>query len=158
MHSKSMDQHKQIRCRALTRPPILFLHSYFHFNYSLLLQEQALLECDNDIDTAIKRLEDLCLGAAEGRGEKTCPVEELGTTAEQGILTNNGESVAAAAAVTIQNQSASENMPADVLENSISKRAAEETAQNFQEVLSLNHLWISIYHSFSRLARGPANV
>ncbi|MBA0748378.1 hypothetical protein Gogos_005215, partial [Gossypium gossypioides] len=78
-------------------------------------------------------MEDLCLGAAEARGEKTCPVEELGTTAEQGILTNNGEAVAAAAAVTIQNQSASENMPADVLENSISKRAAEETAQNFQE-------------------------
>ncbi|KAA3478432.1 Ubiquitin system component Cue [Gossypium australe] len=75
--------------------------------------EQALLECGNDIDTAIKRLEDLCLGAAEARGEKTCPVEELGTTAEQGILTNNGEAVAAAAVVTIQNQSASENMPAD---------------------------------------------
>ncbi|MBA0694987.1 hypothetical protein Goari_005245, partial [Gossypium aridum] len=93
-------------------------------------------------------------GAAEARGEKTCPVEELGTTVEQGILTNNGEAVAA---VTIQNQSASENMPADVLENSISKRAAEKTAQNFQKVLSLNHLWISIYHSFSRLARGPAN-
>ncbi|KAH1055174.1 hypothetical protein J1N35_033239 [Gossypium stocksii] len=75
--------------------------------------EQALLECGNDIDTAIKRLEDLCLGAAEARGEKTCPVEELGTTAEQGILTNNGEAVAAAAAVTIQNQLASENMSAD---------------------------------------------
>ncbi|TYI24250.1 hypothetical protein ES332_A06G220700v1 [Gossypium tomentosum] len=76
--------------------------------------EQALLECGNDIDTAIKRLEDLCLGAAEARGEKTCPVEELGTTAEQGILSNNGEAAAAAAAaVTIQNQSASENMPAD---------------------------------------------
>ncbi|MBA0598558.1 hypothetical protein Gorai_008315, partial [Gossypium raimondii] len=61
------------------------LSSIIISNYSLLLQEQALLECDNDIDTAIKRLEDLCLGAAEGRGEKTCPVEELGTTAEQGI-------------------------------------------------------------------------
>lgn len=99
-----------------------------------------------------------------------------------GILTNNGEAIAAA--VTIQNPSASENMPADgagwvdlfvremmsatsvddakshvskllaVLENSINKRAAEETAQNFQKVLSLNHLWISIYHSFSGLARG----
>ncbi|MBA0748379.1 hypothetical protein Gogos_005216, partial [Gossypium gossypioides] len=76
-------------------------------------------------------MEDLCLGAAEARGGKTCTVEELGTTAEQGILTNNGEAVAAA--VTIQNPSASENMPADVLENSISKRAAEEMAQNFQK-------------------------
>ncbi|MBA0627382.1 hypothetical protein Godav_004901 [Gossypium davidsonii] len=152
------------------------LQSIFpHMDPQLL--EQALLECGNDIDTAIKKLEDLCLGAAEARGGKTCTVEELGTTAEQvgqsslckwnltsalaGILTNNGEAVAAA--VTIQNPSASENMPADgaewvdlfvremmsatsvddakshvskllaVLENSISKRAAEETAQNFQK-------------------------
>ncbi|MBA0811514.1 hypothetical protein Gohar_003406, partial [Gossypium harknessii] len=148
------------------------LQSIFpHMDPQLL--EQALLECGNDIDTAIKKLEDLCLGAAEARGGKTCTIEELGTTAEQagqsslckwnltsalaGILTNNGEAVAAA--VTIQNPSASENMPADgaewvdlfvremmsatsvddakshvskllaVLENSISKRAAEETAQ-----------------------------
>ncbi|KHG01235.1 putative transaldolase [Gossypium arboreum] len=133
------------------------LQSIFpHMDPQLL--EQALLECGNDIDTAIKKLEDLCLGAAEARGGKTCTVEELGTTAEQGILTNNGEAAAAAAAaVTIQNPSASENMPADgaewvdlfvremmsatsvddakshvskllaVLENSISKCVAEET-------------------------------
>ncbi|KAB2078992.1 hypothetical protein E1A91_A06G202200v1 [Gossypium mustelinum] len=138
------------------------LQSIFpHMDPQLL--EQALLECGNDIDTAIKKLEDLCLGAAEARGGKTCTVEELGTTAEQGILTNNGEAAAAAAAVTIQNPSASENMPADgaewvdlfvremmsatsvddakshvskllaVLENSISKCVAEETVQNFQK-------------------------
>ncbi|KAB2078990.1 hypothetical protein ERO13_A06G184700v2 [Gossypium hirsutum] len=90
----------------------MFLHLPNYLDQQIINNEQALLECGNDIDTAIKRLEDLCLGAAEARGEKTCPVEELGTTAEQGILSNNGEA-AAAAAVTIQNQSASENMPAD---------------------------------------------
>ncbi|KAK8503417.1 hypothetical protein V6N12_034812 [Hibiscus sabdariffa] len=128
----------------------------------LELLEKALLECGNDIDSAIKRLQELCLGAPEAGGEKTCPVEESSTTVEQGILTNDGEAVAAAA-VTVQNPPASENLPVDgaawvdlfvremvsatsmddakarasrllaVLENSISKRAAEETAQSFQK-------------------------
>ncbi|KAE8655502.1 Detected protein of confused Function [Hibiscus syriacus] len=113
-------------------------------------------ECGNDIDSAVKRLQELCLGAPEARGGKTCLVEETGTTAEQGILTNDGE--AAAAAVTVQNPPASENLPVDgavwvglfvremmsatsmddakscasillaILENSISKQAAEGTA------------------------------
>ncbi|XP_022714809.1 uncharacterized protein LOC111274430 [Durio zibethinus] len=124
------------------------------------LLERALVECGNDIDTAIKRLQELCLGAGEATGEKMCRVEELGTTAEQGTLTNDGE---ADAAVTLQNPSAPEILPADgaewvdllvremmsstsvdeakarasklleFLEKSISKRATEEAAQSFHK-------------------------
>lgn len=53
--------------------------------YSFQLLERALLECGNNIDTAIKRLQELHLGAADATGEKMGPVEELGTTAEQGM-------------------------------------------------------------------------
>ncbi|KAK8630079.1 hypothetical protein V6N13_078890 [Hibiscus sabdariffa] len=139
---------------ALNHLQALFPHM------DLELLEKALLECGNDIDSAIKRLQELCIGAPEAGGEKTHHVEESGTTAEQGILTNDGE---AAGAVTVQNPPASENLPVDgaawvdlfvkemmsatsmddakarasrllaVLENSISKRAAEETAQSFQK-------------------------
>ncbi|KAE8721204.1 Kinase superfamily protein isoform 2 [Hibiscus syriacus] len=163
---------------ALNHLQALFPHM------DLELLEKALLECGNDIDCAVKMLQELCLGAPEVRGGKTqCPVEELGTTAEQGISTNDGE---AAAAVTVQNPPASENLPVDgaawvdlfvremksatsmedakarasrllaVLENSISKRAAVETVQSFHKVLSLNHLCISTYHAFSGLARSLA--
>ncbi|XVE89069.1 hypothetical protein DITRI_Ditri19aG0120500 [Diplodiscus trichospermus] len=123
------------------------------------LLERALLECGNDIDTAIKRLQELCLGTEEARGETTCPDEDLGTTAEQGTLTNDGE----AAAVIVQNPLVPENLPVDgaewvdlfvremmsatsvddakarasklleVLEKSLSKRAAEEAAQSFHK-------------------------
>ncbi|KAE8723625.1 calmodulin-like protein 5-like [Hibiscus syriacus] len=140
---------------ALNHLQALFPHM------DLELLEKALLECGNDIDCAVKMLQELCLGAPEVRGGKTqCPVEELGTTAEQGISTNDGE---AAAAVTVQNPPASENLPVDgaawvdlfvremksatsmedakarasrllaVLENSISKRAAVETVQSFHK-------------------------
>ncbi|WRX28046.1 Ubiquitin system component CUE - like 2 [Theobroma cacao] len=144
------------------------------------LLERALLECGNDIDTAVKRLQELCLGAAEATGERSGPVEELGATAELvrqfsflkegdltsafetvGTLTNDGE---ATATVPVQNPSAPEKLPVDgaewvdlfvremmsatsvddakarafklleVLENSISRSAAEEAAQNFHKV------------------------
>ena len=49
------------------------------------LLERALLECGNDIDTASKRLQELCLGAAEATGEMSGPVEEVATTAELGM-------------------------------------------------------------------------
>ncbi|XWS11782.1 hypothetical protein CRYUN_Cryun37aG0030100 [Craigia yunnanensis] len=139
-------------------PPSALSHLqalYPHMDPELL--ERALLECGNDIDTAIKKLQELCLGAAEARGEKTCPVEELGTTAEQGTLSNDGEAAA------VQNPSAPQNLPVDgaewvdlfvrermsatsvddakvrisklleVLEKFISKRAAEEAAQSFHK-------------------------
>ncbi|XWS20449.1 hypothetical protein CRYUN_Cryun31cG0102100 [Craigia yunnanensis] len=139
--------------------PLDYLQALFpHMDTELL--ERALLECGNDIDTAIKRLQELCLGAAEATGERSGPVEELGTTVEQVTLTNDGE---AAAAVTVQNPSALENLPVDgaewvdlfvremmgatsvddakarasklleVLEKSISNRAAEEAAQSFHK-------------------------
>ncbi|KAL4368380.1 hypothetical protein GQ457_05G034940 [Hibiscus cannabinus] len=156
------------RCSPSSPPSVRPLSALDHLqalfpHMDLELLEKALLECGNDIDSAVKRLQELCLGAPEARGEKTqCPVEELGTTAEQGISTNDGEA-AAAAAVTVQNQPAYENLPVDgaawvdlfvsemmsatsmddakarasrllaVLENSISKRAAEETAQSFHK-------------------------
>ncbi|KAE8669819.1 putative Ubiquitin system component Cue protein [Hibiscus syriacus] len=120
------------------------------------LLERALLECGNNIDTAIKRLQELHLGASEAKGEKTGLVEELGATSEKDILTNNGQ---AAAAATVQISSAPEALPVDgaewvdlfvremlsassvgdakarasklleVLEKSISKHVAEEAAQ-----------------------------
>ncbi|XP_021298229.1 uncharacterized protein LOC110427131 [Herrania umbratica] len=124
------------------------------------LLERALLECGNDIDTAVKRLQELCLGAAEAIGERSGPVEELGAAAELGTLTNDGE---ATATVPVQNPSAPEKLPVDgaewvdlfvremmsatsvddakarasklleVLEKSISRSAAEEAAQNFHK-------------------------
>ncbi|KAE8709039.1 mitogen-activated protein kinase kinase kinase 12-like [Hibiscus syriacus] len=139
---------------ALNHLQALFPHM------DLELLEKALLECGNDIDSAVKRLQELCLGAPQARGHKTCSVEVLGTTAEQGVLTNDGE---ASAPVTVQNLSVSENLPVDgaawvdlfvremmsatsmddaksrasrllaILENSISKLAAEETAQSFHK-------------------------
>ncbi|XVF24769.1 hypothetical protein REPUB_Repub13aG0156000 [Reevesia pubescens] len=140
--------------------PLDHLQTLFpHMDPKLL--ERALLECGNDIDTAIKRLQELCLGAAEATGEKMGPVEELGATTEQGTLTNDGE--AATADVTVQNPTAPETLPVDgaewvdlfvremmsatsvddakvraskwleVLEKSISKRAAEEAAQTFHK-------------------------
>ncbi|KAA3485538.1 Ubiquitin system component Cue [Gossypium australe] len=123
------------------------------------LLERALLECGNNIDTAIKRLQELHLGAADGTGEKMGPVEELGTTAEQGTVTNNGE----AADTTAQIPSAPETLPVDdaewvdlfvgemmgassvddakarafklleVLEKSISENVAKEAAQIFHK-------------------------
>ncbi|MBA0626691.1 hypothetical protein Godav_004312 [Gossypium davidsonii] len=123
------------------------------------LLERALLECGNNIDTAIKRLQELHLGAADATGEKMGPVEELGTTAEQGTVTNNGE----AADTTAQIPSAPETLPVDgaewvdlfvgemmgassvddakarasklleVLEKSISEHVAKEAAQSFHK-------------------------
>lgn len=49
------------------------------------LLERVLLECGNDIDTATKSLQELCLGAVDARGENLCSVEELHRTAEQGM-------------------------------------------------------------------------
>ncbi|XVF86426.1 hypothetical protein PTKIN_Ptkin18bG0039000 [Pterospermum kingtungense] len=128
-----------------------------HMDPALL--ERALEECGNDIDIAIKRLQELCLGAAEATEERSGPVEELGSTAEQVMLANDGE--AAAAAVNVQSPLVLENLPVngaewvemfvremmsatsvddakaraskllEVLEKSIRNCAAEETSQSF---------------------------
>ncbi|XP_017974627.1 PREDICTED: uncharacterized protein LOC18603427 [Theobroma cacao] len=123
------------------------------------LLERALLECGNDVDIATKRLQELCLGAAEATGEKSGPVEEVGT-AQLGTLASDGE---AAATVAVQNPVAPENVAVDgagwvdlflremmsctsmddakarasrlleVLQKSISRSAAEEAAQSFHK-------------------------
>ncbi|XWS46641.1 hypothetical protein CRYUN_Cryun14cG0085900 [Craigia yunnanensis] len=111
-------------------------------------------------NTAIKRLQELCLGVVEATRERLGLVEELGTIAEQVTLINDGEAVVA---VIVQNLSALENLPVDgakwvdlfaremigdtrvddakarafrlleVLEKSISNYAAEEAAQSFHK-------------------------
>lgn len=45
--------------------------------------ERALEECNNDLDSVIKKLNELCSGPAE---EKSASVEELGVSADQGML------------------------------------------------------------------------
>ncbi|OMP01373.1 Ubiquitin system component Cue [Corchorus olitorius] len=140
------------------RSPLDHLQALFPLMDPELL-ERALLECENDIDAAITRLQELCLGGAEATLEKPGPIAELGTLAEPGALTNDGE---AAAAVSVQNPSAPENLPVDgagwvdffvrelvsstsmdeakarasrlleILEKSI-KHAAEESAQNLHK-------------------------
>ncbi|GMI91888.1 hypothetical protein like AT1G80040 [Hibiscus trionum] len=120
------------------------------------LLERVLLECSNDIDTAVKRLREFCIGAA---GVESGPVEELGITAELGVLTHNRQ----AAVVSVQNPPATENLPVDgaewvdvfvremtsatsvddakvrasklleILEKAISNRAAEEAAKTFHK-------------------------
>ncbi|KAK9022535.1 hypothetical protein V6N11_002791 [Hibiscus sabdariffa] len=108
-------------------PPSILgqLQSLFpHIDPQLL--ESVLLECSNDIDTAIKRLRELCIGAA---GVESDTVEELGTTAELGMLTNDGQAVAAS--VSVQNPLATENLPVDGAEWAISNRAFEEAAKTF---------------------------
>ncbi|KAK8514284.1 hypothetical protein V6N13_063181 [Hibiscus sabdariffa] len=143
---------------APPHPPLDHLQALFpHMDLELL--ERTLLECGNDIDTAIKRLQELHLGAAEAQGETISPVGELGATSEKGILTNNGEATAA----TVQIPLAPETLPVDgsewvnlfvrqmmgassvddaqlrasklleVLEISISKHVAEEAAQSFHK-------------------------
>ena len=83
----------------LAPPPSPFDHLqvlFPHMNIELL--ERALLECGNDIDTDIKRLQELCLETTRAIGESLDPVEELGTNVEQVTLTNDGE---VAATVTV---------------------------------------------------------
>ena len=45
--------------------------------------ERAPEECNNDLDSVIKKLNELCSGPAE---EKSASVEELGVSADQGML------------------------------------------------------------------------
>lgn len=154
---------KRLRCCSSSStspvrfsPPPSPLHHlktfYPHIDSQLL--ERALEECGNDLDSAIKILNEHSLESAE---HNSSSVEEAGLNVEQGTLPSDG--VAAAS----ENTSAPSNLPADgaewvdlfvremmsatsvddararasrvleILEKSISSHAAEETAQNFQK-------------------------
>lgn len=116
--------------------------------------ERALEECGNDLDAAIKRLNELHLGYGE---ENAVSAEEPNDIVEKGTLTNEE------AAGASENQSVPSNLPVDgaewvelfvremmsatsvddararaakvleVLEKSISSRAGAEAAQSFQK-------------------------
>ncbi|KAM0956985.1 hypothetical protein ACFX13_025804 [Malus domestica] len=116
--------------------------------------ERALEECGNDMDAAIKRLHELCLGSAE---ETSASAEQTADIVANGLLCNDE------AAATTENPSVPNNLPADgaewvelfvremmsassvddararaakvleVLEKSISERAGAEAAQSFQK-------------------------
>ncbi|CAN6570498.1 unnamed protein product [Malus baccata var. baccata] len=116
--------------------------------------ERALEECGNDMDAAIKRLHELCLGSAE---ETSGSAEQTADIVANGLLCNDE------AAATTENPSVPNNLPADgaewvelfvremmsassvddararaakvleVLEKSISERAGAEAAQSFQK-------------------------
>lgn len=118
--------------------------------------EGVLLENGNDLDSAIKSLQELCLRAERQSGSP----EEFSSNPEQGNLTNDVDGNAAAAS---QNPSAVENFAIngaewvdlfvremmsaasindakarafrllEVLEKAISKRAGDELAQNLQK-------------------------
>ncbi|XP_004303292.1 PREDICTED: uncharacterized protein LOC101292723 [Fragaria vesca subsp. vesca] len=151
---------KRLRCSSSTSPvrfssPYLIdqLRSVFpHMDPQIL--ERALEECGNDIDAAIKRLNELHIGYGD---ENAAPAAEPNDIVQKGILTD--EEAAAAS----ENTSAPSNLPADgaewvelfvremmsatsvddargraakvleVLEKSISSRAGAEAAQNFQK-------------------------
>ncbi|GAB4850067.1 hypothetical protein Ancab_029364 [Ancistrocladus abbreviatus] len=73
-----------------------------HMDQQLL--EQALEECGDDINSAIKRLQELCLSSSE---DKSAPVSELEKKAWQGNLDANG------GAIPTDDPAARQNLPAD---------------------------------------------
>ncbi|GLT75015.1 hypothetical protein SLA2020_467720 [Shorea laevis] len=138
-----------------TPSPLDQLRAVFPHMDSQLL-EKALLENGNDLDSAIKSLQELCLAAER----KSVSPEEFGASTEQGNLTNDVDGNAAAVP---QNPAAVDNFPIDgaewvdlfvremmsstsvddaksrasrlleILEKAISKRAGDDAAQNFQK-------------------------
>lgn len=99
---------KRLRCSSspIRFPPpslIEHLHTLFPHMDDLAL-ERALQECGNDIDAAIKRLNDLCLGTADGNG--TAEESEV-VNVDAGKLEDDGN------ASTSENQPALNNLPAD---------------------------------------------
>nr|KJB66463.1 hypothetical protein B456_010G140800 [Gossypium raimondii] len=113
-------------------PPSLLDHLqalFPHMDPELL--ERVLLECGNNIDTTIKRLQELHLGAADATGEKMGPVEELGTTAEQEwVDLFVGEMMGAS---SVDDAKARASKLLEVLEKSISEHVAKEAAQSFHK-------------------------
>ncbi|KAL4336227.1 hypothetical protein GQ457_07G032370 [Hibiscus cannabinus] len=88
------------------------------------LFESVLLDCSNDIDTAIKRLRGLCMGAA---GVESNPVEELG------MPTIDGQAAAASmmSAASVDDAKVRASKLLEILEKAISNRAVEEAAKTF---------------------------
>ncbi|TXG69388.1 hypothetical protein EZV62_004323 [Acer yangbiense] len=152
---------KRPRCASPTylpnfappQPVLDRLRSVFpHINPQIL--ERALEECNNDLDSAIKKLNELCSGPAE---EKSASVEELGASADQGTSTVNGNAAAS------EKQSDQNKLPVDgaewvdllvremmsatsmddaksrasrvleILEKSIMARPGDEAAQSFEK-------------------------
>ncbi|RDX80148.1 hypothetical protein CR513_39337, partial [Mucuna pruriens] len=84
--------------------PIDHLRPLFPHMDDLVL-ERALQECGNDIDAAVKRLTELCLGTAEGNG--TAEELEVVVNVDAGKLEDEGN------ASVSENQPALNNLPAD---------------------------------------------
>lgn len=87
---------KRLRCSSSSSPirfsaPSLLdqLRSVFP-DMELHILERALQECGNDLDAAIQRLHELCLGSAE---DNSGCAEESDAIVEKGALTNDGNDV-----------------------------------------------------------------
>ncbi|KAK7294075.1 hypothetical protein RJT34_16958 [Clitoria ternatea] len=102
---------KRLRCSSSTSP-IRFPTSSLVDQLRLLFPhmddlvlERALQECGNDLDAAIKRLNELCLGTADGNGAAEEP--EVIVNADTGKLEGDGNASAS------ENQPVLNNLPAD---------------------------------------------
>lgn len=97
---------KRLRCSSSPirfPPPSLIDHLRPLFPHmDDLVLERALQECGNDIDAAIKRLNELCLGTVDGNG-----------TVEESEVVNAGKLEDDGNASVSQNQPAMNNLPAD---------------------------------------------
>lgn len=156
---------KRLRCSSSSSPtrfshlspqtPSLLDHLGAVFpGIDIQLLERALEECGNDLDSAIKRLHQHCLGSSE---ENVSPAKESNAITEKGSSTTNGE------AASSENLSGPNSLPVDgvewvellvkemhdsptmevakaratrvleTLEKSISARATEEASQCFHK-------------------------
>ncbi|GAV75440.1 CUE domain-containing protein [Cephalotus follicularis] len=155
---------KRLRCGSSASPnrlsppppspnPLDRLRELFpHLDPQVL--ERALEKCGNDLDSALRSLQELCLGSAEN---KSGSAEELDSNLEQGELPNYGH------VAVCENPSAPNNFPVngaewvdlfvremmsatsmddakarassllEILEKSISVRVGEEVAQGFNK-------------------------
>ncbi|XP_012573084.1 uncharacterized protein [Cicer arietinum] len=103
---------KRIRCSSSNSPirfptPSLFdqLRNLFpHMDHLVL--ERALQECDNDLDAAIKSLNELCLGTAGGNFG-TAEESQIDVNVDTGKLQDDGNASAS------ENHTTLNNLPAD---------------------------------------------
>lgn len=162
-HPPSPALTKRLRCSSSTTTPSGFFDPYIldqlralfsHMDPHVL--ERALEECGDDIDAAIKRLHELCLGSEE-ETSASVELEQPADTIANGVLANDE------AAATMDNPSIASNLPADGaewvelfiremmsaisvddarsraakflrdLEKSISARAGAEVAKSFEK-------------------------
>ncbi|XP_031287413.1 uncharacterized protein LOC116146144 [Pistacia vera] len=152
---------KRLRCGSasptkLTPPPATLLDQLRAVFPQLdpQLLERALEECDNDLDSAIKKVNEFCLGTDE---EKLDSAEELDASANQGNIAM-AENVAASncpsepnklpvdgaewvdlfvaemmTATNMDDAKARASRVLEILEKSIVSRTAGEAAQSFQK-------------------------